>query len=284
MMNGATVRRLSVGEVSLEVSELGPAKGPPVVLLHGFPQGAYAWRHQMKALAAAGFRAIAPDQRGYNRSDKPEGIAAYRIDRLAGDVAGLLDALELPRAHIVGHDWGGTIAWTLASLHPARVQRLVTLNGPHPRHAAKLILTNPRQLRRSWYMFLFQIPGVVERMMAQPAFVPRTLKGAAVQRGAFDEETYSVMRAAIAQPGAPRAMLSWYRAGLRERMPFLPPVLARSLVIWGDGDPALLPELAMPPERWARDVEVRHITDSGHWVPEERPDVVNEHILEFLRR
>jgi pimeloyl-ACP methyl ester carboxylesterase len=284
MIEGASVRRLFVGEVSLEVTEAGPASGRPVVLLHGFPECAHSWRHQIRALANAGYRVIAPDQRGYNHSDKPTPLSAYRIDHLAGDVIGLLDALSLPRAHIVGHDWGGVVAWAVASLYPGRVERLVAMNGPHPRHARHVILTNPRQLRRAYYMFVFQLPGIAERVMLRPGFIARAMRGSATQKSAIDDESIAIFTAALHQPGAPRAMLSWYRAAMRLRMPALPPVLARTMVIWGDRDLALLPVLSHPPERYVRDLEIRHVPDAGHWVQQERPEVVNRHMLEFLAR
>jgi epoxide hydrolase 4 len=282
MSASPSVRRVSLREVSLEVTELGA--GPPVLLLHGFPECAYSWRHQMRALADAGFRAIAPDQRGYNRSDKPAELGAYRYERIVADAAELLDALELPRAHVVGHDWGGSIAWGLASLQPSRVDRLVVMNGPHPRHARREIFLNPLQLRRSYYMFVFQVPFIAERVVTRPGFMRAAMRGTAVQREAFDEEALAVFSEAIQQPGAARGALNWYRASMRYGLPQLPQVLARTLCIWGDQDRALGPRLARPPARYVRDIEVRHISDAGHWVQQERPDEVNAHLLEFLRR
>jgi pimeloyl-ACP methyl ester carboxylesterase len=281
-MTDMKTRRLSVGEVTLEVHEAG--RGDPVVLLHGFPECAYSWRHQVAALTAAGFRCIVPEQRGYNRSDKPEGIDHYRVEKLAGDVAGLLDALELPRAHIVGHDWGGVVAWATASLHPERVDRLVTMNGPHPLHARRELLTNPAQLLRSYYIFIFQIPGVAERYIMKPDFLARAFRGAAAHPEVFTDEVLAVFREAMEQPGAARGMLSWYRASMWRALPKLPPVLARSLVIWGDKDPALGPGFTKNLDRYARDVEVRHIPDSGHWVQQEQPAEVNRLLLEFFGR
>jgi pimeloyl-ACP methyl ester carboxylesterase len=284
MLPSATERRLSAGEVQLVVHEMGSPTGAPVVLLHGFPECAYAWRHQARALVDAGFRVIVPDQRGYARSDKPRGLIAYRIDRLAGDVVGLLDTLEIPRADVVGHDWGGTVGWTFAALHPGRVRRLVAMNGPHPAHAAREIRTNPAQLRRSSYMFLFQIPVLAERILLRRGFVARALHGSAAQRGRIEDEAIDVYTSALHQPGAATGMLSWYRAAMRLRPPTLPQVLARTLVIWGDRDPALGRRLAQPPERYVRDLQVRHVPDAGHWVQEEQPELVNSLLLEFLSR
>lgn len=276
-----SVRRLSVGEVTLEVTELGV--GDPVVLLHGFPAGAHSWEHQLRALADAGFRAIAPDQRGYAGSDKPREVAAYRVERLAADVVGLLDALELPRAHLVGHDWGGAVAWATASLYPGRVERLAVMNGPHPRHAVREIFTNPAQLRRSWYVFLFQVPFVAEQLLVRRD-IGRVLRASAAHPEAIDDALVARCAEAIRQPDAARAMLSWYRAAIRYRLPTLPPVLARTLYLWGDLDPAFGPRLAQHLDRYARDVEVRHLPDAGHWPQLERPAAVNRHLVEFLRR
>ena len=255
-----------------------------MVLLHGFPECAYSWRHQLPPLVAAGFRVIVPDQRGYNRSDKPRGIAQYTVAKLAGDVIGLLDALGVARAHIVGHDWGGAVAWTTASLFPARVERMVVMNGPHPSHARREILLNPAQLRRSYYMFLFQLPYLAEKMLLRPGFIARAFRGTAVQKSAFSDEDLAVYSAAIQQPGAATAILSWYRASMQLGLPKLPQVLARSLCIWGDGDLALGPRMAQHLDRYAREIEVQHIADAGHWVQQEQPEQVNTHLLEFLQR
>jgi pimeloyl-ACP methyl ester carboxylesterase len=272
---------IDTGAVRLEVQDSGTGK--PVVLLHGFPECAYSWRHQIAALSGAGFRAIAPDQRGYNRSDKPRGVGAYRVETLAKDVIGLLDALGLDRVTLVGHDWGGTVAWTTAALYPERFDKLVTMNGPHPQHARKMIFGDARQLWRSRYMLTFQLPWLAERVIGGHDFPKRAFHGAGVRREAFDEPTLAVYREAIAQPGAATGMLNWYRAAFRYGAPKLDKVRCPTLVIWGDGDPALGPRFTEGLEAYADDVRVEHIPGVGHWVQQEAPERVNELLLAFLR-
>ena len=157
---GATERFVPANGLRLHLVEAGPEDGPPVVLLHGFPEALwYGWRRQIGPLAEAGFRVIVPDQRGYNTSDKPRGVAAYRVETLAADVAGLLDTLQLERASVVGHDWGAVVAWWLALARPERVSRLAILNVPHPAVMRRHLLSSPRQALRSWYVFFFQVPA-----------------------------------------------------------------------------------------------------------------------------
>ncbi|HSP07779.1 MAG TPA: alpha/beta hydrolase, partial [Acidobacteriota bacterium] len=155
-----THRTLPVNGISLHVVEAGPEDGSPVFLLHGFPDFWRTWEKQMEFLAQQGFRAIAPDQRGYNLSDKPAPLAAYNIDQLAGDVTALMDAYGYPRATVIGHDWGGSVAWRTAHLFPDRIEKLVILNVPHSTVMKRALRTGWRQRMRSWYIFLFQIPRI----------------------------------------------------------------------------------------------------------------------------
>src|SRR3954451_16988189 len=156
-------RDVTVNGVRLHYVETG--EGPLVVLLHGFPEFWWTWRHQIPALAAAGFRVVALDMRGYAESGKPPRWQDYRMEILAADVARLIAALGEERAHVVGHDWGAAVAWMVATLHPERVERLAILNVPHPARMERALRTSPRQLLHSWYMFFFQIPWLPERLM-----------------------------------------------------------------------------------------------------------------------
>jgi pimeloyl-ACP methyl ester carboxylesterase len=275
------------GGVRLHYVEAGPADGLPVVLLHGFPEFWYSWRRQLPALAAAGLRAIAPDMRGYNLSDKPRGRRAYDTDRLADDVAGLIGSLGVESAHVVGHDWGGVAAYATAMRHPEVVRRLVVLNVPHP---ARMIaaLRTVRQLRRSWYVFMFQIPALPERLLAHDdyAFAKRSLRAGAA-RGAFGNEDLELYAQAWSQPGALTGMLNYYRAiPLRtpgQTLAAMTPIVAPTLVIWGERDRYIGSELAEPEPRWVPDVRVQRIPDATHWVQHEAPERVNELLVEFLR-
>lgn len=276
-----------VGEdVRLHYVEAGPGDGPPVVLLHGFPEFWYGWRQQLPALAQAGFHVVAPDMRGYNLSDKPHGRRAYDPYRLADDVAGLIGQLGLDSAHVVGHDWGGAAAYAAAMSHPDVVRRLVVLNSPHPARMSAALRT-VRQLRKSWYLFIYALPALPEWLLARDdfSFAKRSLRAGA--RGAFSDEDLDRYVEAWSQPGALTGMIDYYRAiPLRtpsRALAAMTQIAAPTLVIWGERDPYLGSELAEPEPRWVPDVRVERISDASHWVQHEAPERVNELLIEFLR-
>ncbi|HEX8164379.1 MAG TPA: alpha/beta hydrolase [Beijerinckiaceae bacterium] len=274
-----------VGEVSLHVVEAGPADGRLTILLHGFPEFWYGWRRQIGPLAAAGLRVVAPDQRGYNLSDRPPGPAAYAIDRLAADVVGLADALGRERFVLVGHDWGGLVAWWAAARHPERVERLAILNAPHPRAFGPYARAHPSQRLRSAYVAFFQLPFVPEAVLRAGDFalLERALR-ASSRPGAFTDEDLARYREAWRRPGALTAMLDWYRA-LRLK-PRLSEGEARircpTLVIWGCRDSALEPGLAEASAALCDDARVIRYDRATHWVQHEEPDAVNEALIGFL--
>jgi pimeloyl-ACP methyl ester carboxylesterase len=270
-----------LGEVRLHFVEAG--EGPLVVLLHGFPEFWYAWRHQLEPLARAGFRVVAPDLRGFNLSSKPAGLAAYRLERLISDVEELVRFLGARRAAIVGHDWGGAIAWATAMAHPRFVERLAVLNAPHPVRFERGLLS-PRQLARSWYVFFFQLPWLPE--LAGRAFDYGWAREA-LRRAGFSEEEIGCYVESWSRPGAATASINYYRALLRRSPAGLRGLLRRSidcpvLVIWGEQDRYLGSGLADPPRGWCGDVRVERIADAGHWVQCSRPERVNDLLLEFL--
>jgi epoxide hydrolase 4 len=259
---------------------------PLVLLLHGFPELWYAWRYQLPALASAGFRAVAPDLRGFNRSDKPRRVSDYRVEVLADDVAHLIEALGHERAVVVGHDWGGVVAWFFAMRHPSLLERLVVMNAPHPAHNLTM-MGDPEQLRRSWYILFFQLPYVAERTFERNDFAATKalLRRDPRREGAFT--TADLERYAAAWRGASTSMLCYYRALLR-RNPFalrdtLRPIEHPVQVIWGAQDSALGLRYAEPPAKWVWDLEMNVLDDASHWVQADRPERVNELLLEFLR-
>jgi pimeloyl-ACP methyl ester carboxylesterase len=227
-VRGMAHRWVDVGGLRLHCVEAGT--GPLVVLLHGFPEFWYAWRHQIPALADAGHRVVAPDLPGYNTSDKPPRVRDYRPRLLAEDVADLIVALDAGSATVAGHDWGGGLAWLLTMQHPERIQRLVVLNAPHPIRFLTG-LRSPRQLRRSWYILAFQAPWLPERLVAARDFwaLRRALGRQPTRPGAFTTQDIDRYVAAAAQPGALRAAVNYYRALRRVDIP--------TLVIWGDPGP-----------------------------------------------
>ncbi len=283
---GARETRVDVGEVELHCVEAG--QGPLVVLLHGFPEFWYSWRHQITALAEAGFRVVAPDMRGYNTSERPAGVSDYSAGRLAGDIAGLIRALGAEQAHVVGHDWGAAVAYYVAMWHPEVVDRLVICNVPHPKRFLVDGLRSPRQLRKSWYMFFFQVPGLAERLAARDDWsaLKRALR--AGSRGTFSDQDLERYVRAWSQPGAITAMLNYYRAAFRENplkaTKRYVPIAAATLVIWGDADIALGAELADPGPELVPDRRVEYLPGISHWVQSQAPERVNELLLGFLPR
>jgi len=270
--------------LTLHAAVAGPPEGPLVILLHGFPEFWYGWRRQIAPLAAAGLRILAPDQRGYNLSDKPTGIAAYRLDRLAEDVLGLADSLRRARFAVVGHDWGGVVAWHLAGRNPERVSRAAMLNAPHPATLRRYASRHPRQVLKSWYVGFFQLPSMPElALRAGDYWVLRRVLRRSSRVGAFTADDFRAYRAAWAQPGALGAMLNWYRAlrhdaGREASTPIRTPVR----VIWGDRDAFLDRGLAEAGLALCERGEIFHLPDATHWVQHERPDEVNRLLINFL--
>lgn len=279
-------RFLDAGEVKLHAVEAGPESGPLVLLLHGFPEFWYGWRRQIGPLAAAGYRVLAPDQRGYNLSEKPHGVAAYGLDRLAGDVLGLLDALGRERAFLVGHDWGGAVAWWTAIRHPERIEKLAILNMPHPRVMQRFVLRDRAQRKRSSYIFLFQLPWLPERRMTAKNFAsPEAALAKTSRPGTFSDDELARYRAAWSQPGAVHAMLQWYRAALRARpaRPESTRVRVPTLLVWGTKDRFLGREMAEPSIARCDQGRLVLVDEAGHWVQHEEPERVSRLLLDFLR-
>jgi pimeloyl-ACP methyl ester carboxylesterase len=245
-------RYADLGNVRLHYVEAG--EGPLVLLLHGFPQFWYEWRHQIPALVEAGFRVVAPDMRGYNLSDKPPGVRAYRVELLARDVERLIVACGERTAVVVGHDWGAIVAWIAAMRYPGRVGRLAILNVPHPARFLDGLLS-PGQLLRSSYMFFFQIPRLPEKVIRAGDFalLRSALLRDPVRAGAITADDIERYVGAMARPGALTAILNYYRAFLRnprETRALLKRIEAPVLVIWGERDRFLSRKLAEPPRLW----------------------------------
>jgi pimeloyl-ACP methyl ester carboxylesterase len=276
--------RLRANGVTLHCVEAGPADGPLVILLHGFPEFWWGWRYQIGPLAEAGCRVLVPDQRGYNLSDKPEGRRAYDLDALAKDVVGLADALGRQTFSVVGHDWGGLVAWWTASRFPDRVAKHVALNAPHPQVAGAYMRSHPSQMLRSMYVGFFQIPRLPEAMLS--ANHHRSLKDALLRTsrpGTFTDEDVAHYEEVWAQPGALTAMLNWYRA-----LPLKPAmkeaaVRPPTLVVWGSKDRFLETGLAEASLALCETGSIRWIESATHWVQHEEPEAVNAALVDFLK-
>lgn len=271
-------RLIKTNGLTLHTVMAGPASGPVVILLHGFPEFWYGWRSQIPALAAAGLRVWAPDQRGYNLSDKPGGVAAYTLDKLAADVIGLIDATGQDRVYLAGHDWGAMVAWAVALLAPERLRHLAILNVPHPVVSRRHLLTDPRQMARSFYAFYFQLPWLPETGMR--AFnwrlLERTLRATSLP-GTFTDEALAHYRRAWSQPGATTAMLNWYRAVPRAAVQDWPPpeILVPTTIVWGKQDFALRSVMAEESAALCARGELIWLPDNTHWVQHEAADRVN---------
>jgi pimeloyl-ACP methyl ester carboxylesterase len=278
-----------VNGIRLHYVEAG--EGPLVVLLHGFPSFWRSWRHQIPALAAAGFRVVAPDMRGYNASEKPPGVRSYGMEALTADVAGLIRHAGVERASVVGHDWGGAISWYMPMRYPDLVDKLIVLNAPHPAAWAREI-RRPAQLGRALYQFFFQVPWLPEAILRARnyAAIRRGLRRAPVRPGAFGEEEIRRYVAAIGQPGALTAALNYYRAAFRQALrrgrqgmlAELRRIDAPTLLIWGEQDPVLTVELTEGLETWVPSIRVERLPHASHFVHIDRPDEVNAKMLAFL--
>jgi pimeloyl-ACP methyl ester carboxylesterase len=272
-VSGPEGQLLQVNGISLNVAEHGA--GVPVILLHGWPDSGYLWRHQVPYLVDHGFRVVVPDLRGFGQSERPAEVAAYLLPNIIADVAGILDELGIQTAHVVGHDWGAAVAWFTAMLIPDRVRRLVVLSVPHPLAPATL-----RQREMAWYQLLFQFEGIAEaQLQANDWALFRTFS-----RGDGDQQRYV---ADLSRPGALTASLNWYRANLAPRMPgprpSLPPVTVPTLGIWSTGDHYLDGErMRMSADCVAGPWQYEEIPDASHWIPLDAPDRLNDLLGDWL--
>ena len=276
-----TVRR--AGHLQLHCVEAGPQHGPLTLLLHGFPECWWGWRRQIAPLARAGLRVVVPDQRGYGTSEKPPGVNAYRLNVLASDVTALADALGQRRFRLAGHDWGGVVAWRVATRFADRVERLAILNAPHPGVFGPYLLRSPAQALRSTYIGFFQLPWLPETMLSARNFGVLTAMLTRTSRrlGAFRARDLAIYRQAWAQPGALTAMLNWYRAAPRSRQR-RERVRTPALVLWGSRDPALERGLAQASLNLCDAGRIRWFDTASHWLQHEEAAAVNAALVGFL--
>jgi pimeloyl-ACP methyl ester carboxylesterase len=283
-----TARRLvPAAELTFEVLEHG--EGDLLALcLHGFPSQAICWREQLPLLASLGYRAWAPSLRGYGWTSRPERVADYTIDKLLGDIAALIDASGARSVVLIGHDWGGLLAWFFAARRIRPLEKLIILNAPHPAIAA-VAYRKWRQMRKAWYMLAFQVPWLPDFLLRfnQAWLLGRLMRFAAGGRKIFPADVLDAYRSAAAEPGAVTAMLNWYRALVRTTSP-PPEVSGRcpiidtpTLVIWGEADVALDLACLDGLEDYVSDLRVERLPGVSHWVQEEAPEAVNGLIARF---
>lgn len=263
----------------------GPQDGPVVILLHGFPEFWYGWHKQIEPLAAAGFRVIVPDQRGYNLSSKPRGVSSYALTELVSDVIAMADQLGQQKVFLAGHDWGAAIAWSAALLRPERIAKLAILNVPHPSVMRRYMYYRFPQTLRSWYIFFFQIPWLPEGLLSAFNFraAARALQRSS-RPGTVSAEDVAQYRAAWSQPGALTAMVNWYRAAVRYRMPFPNrTVRVPTRILWGERDKFLMTEMAHESLRYCASGELFTFADASHWLQHEEAEKISEHLISFFQ-
>jgi pimeloyl-ACP methyl ester carboxylesterase len=276
-----------IGCGHLNAVTAGPERGPAVLLLHGFPEFSRGWRKQIGPLAEAGFRVIAPDQRGYNQSSKPAAVQAYRMPELTADVIAIADQLGRERILLAGHDWGAAVAWNTAIQHPGRIEKLAILNVPHPAVMLRFLKTQPRQMLRSWYILFFQIPRLPELLFSARNFEGgvRALLNSS-RPDTFTAADLEQYRRAWSEPGAVSAMINWYRALFR----YLPEaavvesrVTVPTRILWGERDRFLLREMAAASLQYCDRGELFTFPEATHWLQHEEPRRVTELLIDFFR-
>jgi pimeloyl-ACP methyl ester carboxylesterase len=272
-------RMVDANGLHFEVEDIGEGDHL-ALLLHGFPEHLLSWREQTPVLEGLGYRVWAVNQRGYGKTSRPAGVAAYALRHLIADVAALFDASGAKRLTLIGHDWGAMVAWCFAIARARPIERLVIMNVPHPL-CFRAALKHWRQRTKSWYIAFFQIPGLPERMLAANG-------GASVRRMftglRLPPEVIDIYARQIAEPGAASAMLNWYRAARRrDGMPSLDAIIeVPTLVIWGENDVALDVICLEGTERYVRNLRLARLPGVSHWVQQDAPDQVNALLREFL--
>jgi pimeloyl-ACP methyl ester carboxylesterase len=267
---------LTVDDLVFDARAAGPTDGDVVLLLHGFPQTSLAWRAQLHALGEAGYRAVAPDQRGYSPGARPTDVGEYRVDRLVGDVLGFADVLGAETFHLVGHDWGGAIAWQVAGRHPERLRTLTSVSTPHPA-AFRRSIEDGEQRERSGYMLFFRSPEAEPFFLDNDAAALRALYTAS---GLAEDAAAEYIRV-LTEPGALTGALNWYRAADLGLVEGLGPITTPTLYVWSTNDPALGRDAA---EATAGHVDGPYrfevLEGVSHWIPEEAPDALNALLLD----
>jgi pimeloyl-ACP methyl ester carboxylesterase len=275
----------SVGEVRLHYVAAG--EGPLVVLLHGYPEFWYTWRHLIPPLVKAGYRVVAPDQRGYHTSDKPKGLEPYRVGKLYGDIATLIEKQNAGKARVVAHDWGGGVAWYLAMQRPDLVEQLVILDSPHPAIFADRIFKFP-QLLASWYMFALCIPILPELLYKafKSALARLTIRGMLIRKDAVSDADFEKYREAWKIPGVWNRTINWYRTLIIDGPKRVAPLVKRTevpvLILWGVHDKALRVDMAEPSKELVPNARVIRHENAGHFPHHDDPDWTRDRVLEFF--
>lgn len=285
-MTEFSMRTIQAGGIDLHLAEAGPEDGPLVILLHGFPEFWFEWRELIGPLAKAGFRVVAPDQRGYNLSAKPKGVDAYRLDLLADDIFALALALGRERFCVIGHDWGASVAWWMATRRPAPIEKLAILNAPHPAVWLQSMRADPEQRKKSRYVQALRTPLIPELLVRAAGYKGLAEAFQSASRPeAYGPDIMAHYQRAWRRPGALTATLNWYRALFRQDLP-VPArgsLTPRTLVLWGDKDAFAEPRLAEASAALCADARVVHFPNASHWLPHDEPEAVERELLAFLK-
>ena len=282
MRDPISFETIATNGINLHTALAGPEDGEPVILLHGFPEAWFGWEAQMLSLAEAGFRVVAPDQRGHNLSDKPEGFANYHMGTLSDDIIGLADALGFEQFYLAGHDFGAMVSWILAIRYPERIKRMVIANVPHPSVMKPYMRAHFSQLLKSWYMFFFQLPALPEWFVRARNWQFMI----SMMPSYLSPEEKDRYRSAWAQPSAITGMINWYRATLRNRRGSgrgrSSKITVPTLMIWGQQDPYFSYEMAPLSIKLCQDGRLVTFEDATHWVLQDKPEEVSQLLIEHF--
>lgn len=288
-------RLIDANGLTFEILEQRPPHEPDpdhlALFLHGFPEHALAWRHQLPVLAEHGYLAWALNLRGYGRSSRPPRVGDYAIEHLLTDVAAVIDASGARKVTLIAHDWGAVIAWYFAMREVRPLDRLVIMNVPHPAPMTRELRGNPAQRKRSWYAYFFQIPVLPEKLLGRNRAerIARMFSEGTVNSGRVSADEAEVFAANARQPGALRAMINYYRAlvlggGARRQSSMgFPAIEVPTLLIWGEQDVALCKETTFGTETWVHPLTIRYLPNASHWVQQDEPERVNSMLVAFLR-
>ena len=286
-------RLIDANGLTFEVIEqlpAGPAPDTLALCLHGFPEHAHSWRHQLPLLAAEGYRAWAVNLRGYGRSSRPPRVADYAIEHLLTDVAALIDASGARSVVLLAHDWGALIAWYFAMRQIRPLEKLVIMNVPHPGPMARELRSNPEQRKKSWYGLFFQLPVLPELLLgrADGAQIADIFRKGTVEPGRISDQDAEVFARNARQPGALTAMINYYRALIsgggarRQNVMGMPPIHVPTLLLWGEQDVALCKATTYGTDAWVDPLTVRYLPGASHWVQQDDPERVNAMVAAFL--
>jgi pimeloyl-ACP methyl ester carboxylesterase len=269
----------------IQLHYVSKGEGPLMLMLHGFPEFWYSWRHQILEFAE-NYRVVAPDLRGYNESDKPQGIESYAITELVKDIAGIIGGLGYQKCVLVGHDWGGAVAWQFAYTYTEMIEKLIVMNIPHPAKFSQGLFT-PQQLMRSWYIFFFQLPYLPELLCRWNDYqsLASAFTDMAMDKSAFSSADIQAYKDAAAKKGALTAAINYYRSVFRElltKQRQWKKLEVPTLMIWGENDLALGKELTYGTEDYVEQLEIKYIPNCSHWVQQEKPQLVNQYMSDFL--